>query len=118
MGSEKGAGMDKVERGVLLGKLRRQADLCSAPRSVRARHLLFRLALPRILDAAGLTRCVTARTFFGRNMRVHLPDLVGAKLYQYGFFEEGLTRALIERLPQGGVFVDIGAHVGYYTLLA
>jgi FkbM family methyltransferase len=61
---------------------------------------------------------VTAKTFFGRNMRVHLPDLVGTKLYQYGFFEEGLTRALIEMLRPGDTFVDIGAHVGYYTVLA
>jgi len=74
--------------------------------------------LPRLLDAAGLTWPVTAKTFFGRPMHVHLPDLVGVKLYQYGFFEEGLTRALIEKLRPGDTFVDIGAHVGYFTLLA
>lgn len=85
---------------------------------VRARRLPLRLVLPRVLDAAGLTRRVTARTFYGRSLQVHLPDLVGTKLYQYGFFEEGLTRAIIERLPPGGVFLDIGAHVGYYTILA
>ncbi len=105
-------------RGALLERLRWRSELCNASRAVRARRLPFRLALPRLLDAAGMTRCVTARTFFGRSMRVHLPELVGVKLYQYGFFEEGLTRAVIERLPPGGVFVDIGAHVGYYTMLA
>jgi FkbM family methyltransferase len=51
-------------------------------------------------------------------MQVHLPDLVGVKLYQYGFFEEGLTRAIIEKLQPGDTFVDIGAHVGYYSMLA
>jgi FkbM family methyltransferase len=110
--------MEHLTRNALLERLRRQAELCAAPREVRARHLPFRLALPRVLDAAGLTWSVTARTFFGRNMRVHLPDLVGVKLYQYGFFEEGLTRAIIEKLPPGAVFIDIGAHVGYYTILA
>ncbi len=110
--------MEQVARDALLKRLRRQAELCGAPREVRMRHLPFRLALPRVLDATGLTRCVTARTFFDRSMRVHLPDLVGVKLYQYGFFEEGLTRAIIETLPSGGVFIDIGAHVGYYTILA
>jgi FkbM family methyltransferase len=109
---------DEPDRRHLLSCLERQADLCRAPRPVRARQLFFRLALPRLLDLAGLARRVTARTFFDRDMRVHLPDLVGTKLYQYGFFEEGLTRALVETLPSGGVFVDIGAHVGYYTLLA
>jgi FkbM family methyltransferase len=110
--------MKQAERKALLEKLRRQADLCAASRSVRLRHLPFHLVLPRALNAAGLTRRVTARTFYDRDLRVHLPDLVGVKLYQYGFFEEGLTRAIIEKLPQGGVFIDIGSHVGYYTVLA
>lgn len=109
---------NEVDRRHLLESLQRQADLAASPRSVRARQLFFRLALPHLLDIGGLTRRAKARTFFGREMRVHLPDLVGVKLYQYGFFEEGLTRALIEALPRGGVFVDIGAHVGYYTVLA
>jgi FkbM family methyltransferase len=98
--------------------LSRQAELRSAPRAARLRHLPFRLVLLRLLDAAGLTWPVTAKTFFGRDMQVHLPNLVGVKLYQYGLFEEGLTRALIEKLRPGGSFVDIGAHVGYYTILA
>jgi len=110
--------MMEVPRDVLLERLSRQAELSSAPREVRLRHLPFRLVLPRLLDAAGLTWPVTAKTFFGRPMHVHLPDLVGVKLYQYGFFEEGLTRALIEKLRPGDTFVDIGAHVGYFTLLA
>ena len=110
--------MMKIPRDALLERLSRQAELSSAPREVRLRHLPFRLVLPRRLDAAGLTWPVTATTFFGRPMHVHLPDLVGVKLYQYGFFEEGLTRALIEKLRPGDSFVDIGAHVGYYTILA
>src|SRR5258707_5692240 len=110
--------MMDVARDDLLERLSRQAELCSSSREVRLRHLPFRLALPRLLDAAGLTWSVTAKTFFGRPMQVHLPDLVGVKLYQYGFFEEGLTRALIERLQPGDTFVDIGAHVGYYSVLA
>lgn len=104
--------MERIARDALLQRLREQAALCGAPRTVRARRLPFRLVLPRILDAAGLTWCVTAETFFGRRMRVHLPELVGVKLYQYGFFEEGLTQTIIEQLPPGGVFIDIGAHVG------
>jgi FkbM family methyltransferase len=110
--------MMEVPRDALRERLSRQAELSSAPREVRLRHLPFRLVLPRLLDAAGLTWPVTAKTFFGRPMHVHLPDLVGVKLYQYGFFEEGLTRAIIEKLQPGDTFVDIGAHVGYYSILA
>lgn len=110
--------MEQAGRDTLLTQLRQQALLSGASRQVRARHLPFRLVLPRVLRSAGWTKRVTARTFFGHDMQVHLPDLVGVKLYQYGFFEEGLTRAIIELLPSGGTFIDIGAHVGYYTILA
>src|SRR5262249_14266882 len=61
---------------------------------------------------------VTARTFFGCDMRVHLPDLNSTRLYRYGFVEEGLTRGVIEHLQPGDVFIDVGAHVGYYTMPA
>jgi FkbM family methyltransferase len=110
--------MERVARDRLLKRLREEADLSNATRAVKLRHLPFRLVLPRALHALGLTQCVTVRTFFDRDMRVHLPDPVGVNLYQYGFLEAGLTRAIIEQLPAGGVFVDIGAHVGYYTILA
>lgn len=110
--------MMEIPRDALLERLSRQAKLSSASREVRLRRLPFRLLLPRLLHATGLTWPVTAKTFFGRRMHVHLPDLVGIKLYQYGFFEEGLTRVIIEKLRPGDIFVDIGAHVGYYTILA
>jgi FkbM family methyltransferase len=110
--------MDQTAREALLAQLHRQAVLSAASRAERLRRLPVRLLLPRLLKAVGGTSRVTAHTFFGRDMRVHLPDLVGIKLYQYGFFEEALSRAVIEHLRPDDVFVDIGAHVGYYTVLA
>ncbi|HEX2890277.1 FkbM family methyltransferase [Vineibacter terrae] len=110
--------MEQSAREALLERLGRQAALYGAPLDVRLRRLPFRIFWPRALNVAGMTWRVTARTFFGRDMRVHLPDLAGKEIYQYGFFEEGLTRAIIEKLPAGGTFIDIGAYVGYYSLLA
>ncbi|NQT33461.1 MAG: FkbM family methyltransferase [Candidatus Omnitrophica bacterium] len=61
---------------------------------------------------------VKAETFWGEKMIVLAPEEVSLKLLRYSFYEEGLTRILLEYLKSGMVFFDIGAHFGYYTLLA
>jgi FkbM family methyltransferase len=49
-------------------------------------------------------------------MSFYLPE--GGMIYQYGFFEANLTNFLIRFLKSGDTFLDIGAHVGTYTILA
>src|SRR5262249_8726257 len=56
--------------------------------------------------------------FTGQRMRVVVPEVVGAELYRHGYIEPAMTRVLLERLRPGMVFVDVGAHYGYYSLLA
>jgi FkbM family methyltransferase len=61
-----------------------------------------------------------ARTFFGAGMEVVLPSateifLFGAKTHDS---EIRLARFLINHLRPGDVFCDVGAHFGYFTLLA
>lgn len=57
------------------------------------------------------------KTFWGENMVVIIPEVVSMQLYYYGFFEEGLTKMILEYLKEGMIFYDIGAHFGYFTLL-
>jgi FkbM family methyltransferase len=59
-----------------------------------------------------------ARTFWGQPMSVVLPDQVSVSLYRYGYVEEGLIRLVLEFLQPGMTFFDIGAHFGFFTLLA
>ena len=51
-------------------------------------------------------------------MRVLLPEIVAMDLYRHGFIERDLTSVLLAALQPGMVFVDVGAHYGYYSLLA
>ncbi len=61
-----------------------------------------------------------AHTFFGAPMTVLLP--AGTDIYLTGGkshdSEIRLARFLIQHLAPGGVFADVGAHFGYFSLLA
>ncbi len=45
-------------------------------------------------------------------------ETVGASIYFLGTWEKPLTRWLAARLRPGDTFVDVGAHFGYFTLVA
>ncbi len=54
----------------------------------------------------------------GSRMRVQTEDLVGRVLAISGVWEPNVTAAFQRALAPGDVCLDIGAHIGYYTLLA
>jgi FkbM family methyltransferase len=55
----------------------------------------------------------------GQDMFIPSPrrNVLGRRIYLHGIWEEVVTRVLIEEIHQGMTVLDIGAHVGYYTLL-
>ncbi|MCR9102861.1 MAG: FkbM family methyltransferase [bacterium] len=62
----------------------------------------------------------TVQTFFGERMQIALP--AGTDLYLIGgkthSSEVRLARFMVQQLNPGDIFVDIGAHFGYFSLLA
>ncbi|OLC51950.1 MAG: hypothetical protein AUH85_18125 [Chloroflexi bacterium 13_1_40CM_4_68_4] len=51
-------------------------------------------------------------------MRVVLPELVATDLWCDGAIEPALTGLFRSVLRPGGVFIDVGAHYGYHSVLA
>jgi len=51
-------------------------------------------------------------------MHLNKVDLVNLYLYYFGTWEPGLTQIVARSLRPGDVFLDVGANIGYYTLLA
>ena len=70
------------------------------------------------LDKAILGHRQTARMFFGVRMVCDLDDYIGIRLRRFGFWEPHISGLIQSRLRPGDVFCDVGAHIGYYTLLA
>ena len=54
----------------------------------------------------------------GVTMRLDPHDVVTGYILAYGAWEPWTTRVLMRHTPPGGTFVDVGAHVGWYSLNA
>ncbi|MGP8300206.1 FkbM family methyltransferase [Streptomyces inhibens] len=59
-----------------------------------------------------------ARTRFGAAMAVDTQDLIQRFIYMFGLWEPHMTHWLQRRLRPGDTYVDVGANVGYFSLLA
>lgn len=58
------------------------------------------------------------RTVFGSKLRCDIRDVVQSRIYFFCEYEHNLSRIVQDRLRAGDTFVDVGANVGYYSLLA
>jgi FkbM family methyltransferase len=87
------------------------------PRWVRVLARPRQSAYLKLLQATGRNREVTAATFFGVTMTVVLPEPVSSTIWRYGFVEEDVCVFLLSTLRTGGHYLDIGAHLGFFTLL-
>jgi FkbM family methyltransferase len=54
----------------------------------------------------------------GFAMTCRLTDMIGSYIWLFGEWEPDLSRFIASRLHNGDVFVDVGANIGYYSLLA
>jgi FkbM family methyltransferase len=59
-----------------------------------------------------------ARTVHGTRHRIRFPDSIQTRLYYFGIWEPAVTQVFLDVLKPGDVVIDIGANVGYYTLLS
>ncbi|GJG89033.1 hypothetical protein tb265_42140 [Gemmatimonadetes bacterium T265] len=55
---------------------------------------------------------------WGGRFRCDLHDFIASRIYYFGVWEPNLTSLLMRRLAPGDVFVDVGANMGYFSLLA
>src|SRR5258706_2955772 len=60
---------------------------------------------------------VTCRTHFGAVLKCLLPDMIQRKIAYFGVWEPNLTAYIKRSLGPGDVIADVGANIGYYSLL-
>jgi len=59
-----------------------------------------------------------AKTRTGAVLEVEIDDLVQGYIYLFGVWEPSITYWVVSSLSAGDVFVDVGANIGYYSVLA
>lgn len=109
-------------RDRLVGSLRRRPRLAERvvvlPRLVPARSAratLYRAFSWPLIDHLRPRLEVSS---LGGNLEVDTGDVVGRVLTASGVWEPHVTDAFRRQLSVGDICIDIGAHIGYYTLLA
>lgn len=58
------------------------------------------------------------RTFFGATVDCDLGDLITMCIFHFGVWEPHISAFIQGRLRPGDVFCDVGANIGYHSLLA
>ncbi|QBR07508.1 FkbM family methyltransferase [Streptomyces sp. S501] len=64
------------------------------------------------------SRKAVSRSGFGTLFYADTRDLIQRYIYTFGVWEPPLTKWLQRTLQPGDTFVDVGANIGYYSLLA
>ncbi len=57
------------------------------------------------------------RTLYGATLQGNVSDFLLKRMCFFGVYEPALTRFMIETIKPGQTVVDVGANVGYFTLL-
>ncbi len=91
----------------VMGTLRR-LPLPAARLGFRAYNKALRILGPEHL----------ATTYFGARVHCNPQDLIQRMVLYFGVWEPDVSRVIEQNLSAGDVFVDVGANIGYDTLLA
>lgn len=94
----------------------------SALRAGVLKHWVWRLVLKARGSFAQFTPALELETTFDDNIRIitSLSDHIESQVFWQGFQEadEGAVTLLKRYLPVNGIFVDVGANIGTFTLVA
>ena len=57
------------------------------------------------------------KTFWGKTMKIVLPEVISSEIRRFGYFEEKVAFFIINNCSNGDTVIDIGSHYGFFALL-
>ena len=110
--------MQQVNKEALIGKVNEAVSRNITSRIIRGIRNFSRKREYRKLVKNTQVKFTAVKIFTGDTMNIVVPDNVSTSLFLNGCFEADDTKGLIMSLSEGDTFIDIGAHIGYYSMVA
>src|SRR5689334_7736408 len=82
----------------------------------KGRWRLQRRAMSLVRTHLPASRTLVVRSRPGFRIRIDGTSQVGRVVFATGEYEPEVTRLIQALAPRGGVVLDIGAHIGYFTV--
>ena len=89
-----------------------------APAFIRPAFAVADFVLNPVFETFGPFQPVWTQVEPGMKMQLDPYDMVSRKILETGVWEPGSIQAVAEHLSPDGTFIDVGAHIGYYSLKA
>jgi FkbM family methyltransferase len=58
------------------------------------------------------------KTFFGAQLKCDIRDFIQRRIFFFAIYEPNLTYFIQKQVKEGDTFVDLGANIGYFSMLA
>lgn len=109
--------MNKKQRDEIIAIITGREQLKRMSRVRRLFYSPFRSAPYYVLATLGHIRPfrISFKTLWGDRMHGYLPE--SGTFYYYGYCEANLANFLLRMINEGMVCIDVGAHIGYYSVL-
>ena len=89
-----------------------------APKRTLYRHLVNWMETKRIADANEKTALIKLNQENAFKINVNINTWLGKEIFYFGKFELFTYRFFLANIKPGAVFVDVGANIGFYSLMS
>lgn len=107
-----------IEYKQFIDRLGSLAKLQRRNKVIRVLRNPWKMLYPEFLRLIHKTQKIDVKTFWSGNINAILPEYVSTFIWRYHFYEEDMCVYILSCLKKDMTFIDVGAHFGFFTLLA